>query len=90
MGRKTTENVGEIGKGIDVVVLTRPGEGIQDGRRPATAITPQERPVPPLMLSSALPELCPVPDYAESMALDHRNRLNRFLGHAARDLSWSA
>src|SRR4051794_41147503 len=66
MGRETTEDVGEIGERIDVVVLTCPGEGIQHGRRPATAVTPQERPVPALMRRSALTPLCPVPDYAES------------------------
>ena len=46
MGREATEDVGEVGERIDVVVLTRPGEGIQHGRRPAAAVTAEERPVP--------------------------------------------
>jgi hypothetical protein len=46
MGPEATENVGEIGKRIDVVMLTRPGEGIQHGRRLAPAVAPQKRPVP--------------------------------------------
>src|SRR3954447_26119699 len=66
MGREATEDVGEIGERIDVAVLTRPGEGIQHGRRPAAAITAQERPVAAVLPSSALTPSCPVPDYAES------------------------
>src|SRR5512135_2832450 len=45
MGREATEDVGEVGEGIDVVVLTRPGEGIQHGRRPSAAVTAEECPV---------------------------------------------
>ena len=45
MGRQATEDILEVGKRIDLVVLTRPGERIRDGRRPAAAVTPQECPV---------------------------------------------
>jgi hypothetical protein len=65
LGRESAEDVLKVGEGIDVVVLARAGHGVQDGRRTATAVTPQERPVPSLMLSSALTSLCPVPDNAE-------------------------
>ena len=42
LGRESAEDVLEVGEGIDVVVLTGAGEGVQDGRRPAATITPNE------------------------------------------------
>jgi hypothetical protein len=66
MGRQATEDVGEVGERIDVVMMTGASERIQDGRRTAATVTPQKRPVLEVMLSSALTALCPVPDYAES------------------------
>ena len=42
MGLEATENVGEVGERIDVVMFTRPGEGIQHGRRPSAAVTAEE------------------------------------------------
>jgi hypothetical protein len=47
MGRQTTEDVVEVGEGIHVVSLTGGGQGVQDRRRPAATIAPQERPVAP-------------------------------------------
>jgi hypothetical protein len=45
-GRHATEDVVEIGERIDDVVLTGAGERMQDGRRPAATVTPEERVVP--------------------------------------------
>src|SRR5688500_4797571 len=45
MGRQASEDVLEVREGIDIVVLAGAGESVQDGRRQATTVTPQERPV---------------------------------------------
>ena len=47
MGREATEDVVEVREGVDVVVPATSGQGVQDGRRPATSVTPQKRPIPP-------------------------------------------
>jgi hypothetical protein len=53
MGRQTTEDVLEVSKGIDIVVLAGAGERVEDRRRPAAPVAPEEGPVPAVMLSSA-------------------------------------
>ena len=40
MGREATEDVAEVGEGVDVVVPAGAGQGVQDGRRPAASVTP--------------------------------------------------
>jgi hypothetical protein len=49
MGGSTTEDVNQVREGIDLVVLAGAGRGIEDGRRPDAAVTPQERPVATFM-----------------------------------------
>jgi hypothetical protein len=45
MGREAAEDVLEISERVDVVVLAGACQGVQDRRRPATAVTPEEGPV---------------------------------------------
>ena len=56
LGRQATEDVVEVGERVDVVVLAAAGQRVQDGRRPAPPITPQECLVPaPDRLGTQLP-----------------------------------
>ena len=55
MGRQATEDILEVGEGVDVVVLAGADQGVEDCRRSAATVASQERPVAPLMPSSALP-----------------------------------
>src|SRR5262245_61509217 len=41
LGRESREDVPEIGEGIDVMVLTGAGEGVEDRRRPAATVAPE-------------------------------------------------
>jgi hypothetical protein len=54
MRRQATEDVLEVREGIDPVVLAGTGEGVEDRRRPAPAVAPEEGPVATIMPSSAL------------------------------------
>jgi hypothetical protein len=45
MRRQAVEDVLEVREGIDIVVLAGPGEGIEDRRRPAAAVAPEEGPI---------------------------------------------
>ena len=53
VGREPTEDVPKVGEGVDAVVLAGPGQGVEDGRRPAAPVAAEEGPVVPLMLRSA-------------------------------------
>jgi hypothetical protein len=43
LGRETTEDVVDEGERVEVVMLTGAGQGVQDRRRPAATVTPQDR-----------------------------------------------
>jgi hypothetical protein len=45
MGRQATEDVLEVGEGVDAVVLASAGQGVEDHRRTAAAVAPREDPV---------------------------------------------
>ena len=47
MGRQASEDILEVGEGIDIVVLAGPGQRVEDRCRPAAAVAPQEGPVAP-------------------------------------------
>jgi hypothetical protein len=47
MGRQATEDILEVRERVDIVVLTGAGQGVEDRRRPATAVTPEEGSVAP-------------------------------------------
>jgi hypothetical protein len=51
--RETLQDILEIGERIDLMTLACPHQAIQGGRRPATAITPNEQVILSVMLSSA-------------------------------------
>jgi hypothetical protein len=53
MGRQATEDILKVRKWVDMVVLAGAGEGVEDRRRPAAAVTPEERVVLAVMLRSA-------------------------------------
>jgi hypothetical protein len=42
MAGEPAEDVPKVGEGVDVVMLAGAGEGVQDRRGPAAAITPEE------------------------------------------------
>jgi len=45
MGRQATEDILEVGEGVDVVVLAGADQGVEDCRRSAATVASQERPV---------------------------------------------
>src|SRR5262249_22489596 len=47
VGGESAEDVSKVGEGVDVVMLTGAGQGVQDGRRSAAPVTPEEGPVAP-------------------------------------------
>src|SRR5271165_3282703 len=46
MGRQATEDVLEVREGIDAMMLAGAGQGVEDRRRSAPTVTPQECPIP--------------------------------------------
>src|SRR5262245_20027573 len=65
MGADATQHIAEVRLRVDPQTLAGRAQAHQDRRRLAPLVAPREEPVLALMPSSALPELGPVPAYAE-------------------------
>ena len=70
-GGQAGEDVAEVGEGLDLVRFAGGDQAEEDRGAVAPRFAGHEEPVLPVMLSSALSELCEVQDYVDCCTLRH-------------------